>query len=78
MKIESALYFEKYKIDIKYSKFPLDTAGVKVTNHDLSHWVTIRDMLLKNYIHKLKFPKITTYKGFNKNNSMEKNRGLSL
>ena len=32
-----------------YRKFTLDAPGVKVTNHDFPHWVTIRDVLLENY-----------------------------
>ena len=48
-----------------YRKFTLDAPGFKVTNHDFSHLVTIRDFLLENYIYKLKFPKITTYRVYN-------------
>ena len=48
-----------------YRKFTLDAPGVKVTNHNFSHGGNIRDLPLENYIHKLKFPKITTYRGYN-------------
>ena len=48
-----------------YRKFTLDAPWVKVTNHDSSHRGNIRDVTLENYIRKLKFPKITTYKGYN-------------
>ena len=49
-----------------YRKFTLDAPGDKVTNHDFSHGGNMRDLPFENYIHKLKFPTITTYiRGYN-------------
>ena len=39
--------------------------NLKVTNHGFSHGANMRDVPLENYIHKLKFTKITTYRGYN-------------
>ena len=37
---------------------------IKETNHDFSYGGNMRDVPPENYIHKLKFPKITTYRGY--------------
>ena len=48
-----------------YRKFTLDALGVKMTNYDFSHGGNMRDVPFENYIHKLKFPIMTTNKGYN-------------
>ena len=60
----------------KYRKFTLDTPGVKGINHDFSHEGNMRDIPLENYIHKLKFTKLTG--DIIQNTFMGKNHDLSI
>ena len=65
MSLNSLEYFIYPQKTLPYRKFKLDDPGVKMTNLDFSHRGNIRDVLLENYIQKLKFPKITAYSGYN-------------
>ena len=64
-----------FSLESAYRKFTLDATRVMI----FAMGGNIRDLLLENYMHALKFSKITTYRGYNKKNtSMGKNHDSSL